>query len=104
MQKKGGERLLTLVWGRETTLLDHLILVLDKELDSLDGGSGSLGDSSGYTTLLTKRDEVESQGSINYSWAGMKLRKKGAKKKKGRKIKGKRIYIVGKLTIMKSLL
>lgn len=39
-----------LVWGSETTLLDHLILVLDEELDSLNGGSGSLGDGSGDTT------------------------------------------------------
>merc|ERR1719225_708782 len=30
----------------QTTLLDHLILVLDEQLDSLDGGSHSLGDTS----------------------------------------------------------
>merc|ERR1719232_2374782 len=30
----------------KTSLLDHLILVLDQELDSLNGGSSSLGDSS----------------------------------------------------------
>jgi hypothetical protein len=48
---------LTLVWGRETTLLDHLILVLDEELDSLDGGGGSLGDSGGDTTLFEKKKE-----------------------------------------------
>ena len=35
----------TLVRARETTLLDHLILVLDEELDTLDGGSGRLRNS-----------------------------------------------------------
>lgn len=39
-----------LVRGGETALLDHLILVLDEELDSLNGGSSSLGDSGGDTT------------------------------------------------------
>merc|ERR1719153_1595029 len=34
----------------QTTLLDHLILVLDEKLDSLDGSGGSLGDSSSYTS------------------------------------------------------
>ena len=29
-------------------LLDHLILVLDEQLDSLNGGSGSLGDTSSH--------------------------------------------------------
>merc|ERR1719225_394435 len=33
----------------QTTLLDHLILVLDEQLDSLDGGSHSLGDTSSNT-------------------------------------------------------
>merc|ERR1719225_1196456 len=33
----------------KTTLLDHLILVLDEQLDSLDGGGHSLGDTSGNT-------------------------------------------------------
>merc|ERR1719145_585158 len=33
----------------QTTLLDHLVLVLDEQLDSLDGGSHSLGDTSGNT-------------------------------------------------------
>merc|ERR1719225_1023965 len=33
----------------QTTLLDHLILVLDEQLDSLDGGSHGLGDTSGNT-------------------------------------------------------
>ena len=40
----------TVVLSVETTTLEHLILVLDQELDTLDGGSGSLGDSSGHTT------------------------------------------------------
>ena len=30
-------------------LLDHLVLVLDKKFDSLDGGSSSLGDTSSCT-------------------------------------------------------
>ena len=34
----------------KTTLLDHLILVLDKELHSLDRGSDSLGDTCGHTS------------------------------------------------------
>jgi len=34
----------------KTSLLDHLILVLDEELDSLDGSSSSLGDSSSNTS------------------------------------------------------
>merc|ERR1712109_11582 len=33
----------------QTTLLDHLILVLDEQLDSLDGGSHGLGDTSSNT-------------------------------------------------------
>merc|ERR1719338_20775 len=33
----------------QTTLLNHLILVLDEQLDSLDGGSHGLGDTSGNT-------------------------------------------------------
>jgi len=39
-----------LVWVRETTLLDHLILVLDEELDTLDGGRRGLGDGRRDTT------------------------------------------------------
>lgn len=34
----------------KTASLDHLILVLDEELDTLDGGSSSLGDSGGDTS------------------------------------------------------
>merc|ERR1719318_785060 len=40
----------TLVWLVESSLLDHLILVLDKELHSLNGSSESLGDTSGDTS------------------------------------------------------
>jgi len=40
----------TVVLAVETALLDHLILVLDKELDTLNGGSGSLRDGGGNTT------------------------------------------------------
>jgi len=32
----------------EAALLDHLVLVLDQELDSLDGGGGRLGDARGH--------------------------------------------------------
>ncbi|KAI6751791.1 hypothetical protein HG531_006487 [Fusarium graminearum] len=42
----------------ETTGLEHLILVLDEELDTLDGGSSSLGDSGGDTT----HEEVSNEG------------------------------------------
>merc|ERR1719209_1364489 len=34
----------------QTTLLDHLVLVLDKKLDSLDGSSYGLGDTGGHTS------------------------------------------------------
>merc|ERR1740123_2659395 len=37
----------TTVWLVQTTLLDHLILVLDEQLDPFNGSSGSLGDASG---------------------------------------------------------
>jgi hypothetical protein len=40
----------TLVGRRETALLDHLILVLNEELNALNGGCGSLRDSGGDTT------------------------------------------------------
>merc|ERR1719209_857274 len=33
----------SIVWLVKTTLLDHLILVLDEQLDPLDGGGGGLG-------------------------------------------------------------
>merc|ERR1712083_749416 len=33
----------------QTTLLDHLVLVLDEKLDPLDGGSHGLGDTGGHT-------------------------------------------------------
>jgi solute carrier family 25 (adenine nucleotide translocator) protein 4/5/6/31 len=42
----------------ETTGLKHLILVLDEELDTLDRGSSSLGDSGGDTT----HEEVSDEG------------------------------------------
>ena len=40
----------TRVLAVKTTSLKHLILVLDEELNTLDGGGSSLGDSSGNTT------------------------------------------------------
>ena len=39
----------TLVWLVKSSLLDHLILVLDQQLYSLDWGCGSLGDTSGHS-------------------------------------------------------
>ena len=39
----------TVVGPVQPALLDHLVLVLDQQLDSLDGGSDSLGDTSGNT-------------------------------------------------------
>lgn len=42
----------------ETTGLDHLILVLNEELDTLNGGGSSLGDGSGDTT----HEEVGKEG------------------------------------------
>jgi hypothetical protein len=48
----------------ETTLLDHLVLVLDQELDALNGGSSGLGDSGGDTTLL-KQGSGWQVGSVN---------------------------------------
>jgi len=40
----------TLVRGRQSALLDHFILVLNQELDSLNGCSGGLGNSGRHTT------------------------------------------------------
>jgi len=48
----------TLVRGSETTLLDHLVLVLDQELDSLNRGGSGLGDSGGDTS----HHEVDGEG------------------------------------------
>merc|ERR1712183_772427 len=42
--KDSGVRLI------QTTLLDHLILVLDEKLDSFDGGGHGLGDTGGHTS------------------------------------------------------
>lgn len=42
----------TLVGVGETASLEHLILVLEEKLDTLNGGSSSLGDSGGDTTLF----------------------------------------------------
>jgi len=47
------------VWLVESALLDHLILVLDEELDSLDWGGGSLGDASGDTGEHKVLEEVK---------------------------------------------
>lgn len=48
----------TLVRGGQSTLLDHLVLVLDQKLDSLDGGGSGLGDSGGDTT----HHEIDGEG------------------------------------------
>ena len=42
----------TLVGVGETASLEHLILVLEEQLDTLNGGSSGLGDSGGDTTLF----------------------------------------------------
>jgi hypothetical protein len=74
---------LTLVRVGETTLLDHLVLVLDEELDSLNGGSSGLGDSGGDTTLFKQRSgrQVGSVNSFGES-AGRKFEKTKKKKKR----------------------
>merc|ERR1719328_52717 len=46
LQDPGGTINDASVWLVKTSLLDHLILVLDQELDSLNGSGSSLGDSS----------------------------------------------------------
>ena len=50
LHHSGGAVNDTLVWLVESALLDHLILVLDKELHSLNGSSDGLGDTSCYTS------------------------------------------------------
>ena len=39
----------TLVWLVKSSLLDHLILVLDEQFHSFNGGGSSLGDTSGHS-------------------------------------------------------
>lgn len=51
----------------ETTGAEHLILVLDEELDTLDGGSGGLGDGSGNTTHCLRKS-VPAQGFVSSSY------------------------------------
>jgi len=62
----------------QATLLDHLILVLDQQFDSLDGSSGGLGDGGSHTRqhkvfgkskllILTHFDGVFVQKKSNYS-------------------------------------
>merc|ERR1719278_1851203 len=57
----------SIVWLVKTTLLDHLILVLDEQLDPLDGGGGGLGHASSHageherlkeSKLLVSHNEV----------------------------------------------
>merc|ERR1712002_553499 len=50
LQHSGGAVNDTCVWLVKSALLDHLILVLDEELDSLNGGGGGLGHTGGYTS------------------------------------------------------
>jgi hypothetical protein len=47
------------VWLVESALLDHLILVLDEELDSLDWGGDGLGDTGGDTREHKVLEEVK---------------------------------------------
>merc|ERR1719308_282769 len=59
LEDSGGTVNDTSVWLVKTTLLDHLILVLDKELDSLNGSSSSLRDSSSNTSKHKILNESE---------------------------------------------
>jgi len=54
------------VWLVESALLDHFILVLDEELDSLDWGSGSLGDTSGHAGEHKVLEEVKLFGHFGF--------------------------------------
>jgi len=51
------------VWLVESTLLDHLILILNEELDSLDWGGDGFGDTGGDTREHKVLEEVKFLGS-----------------------------------------
>merc|ERR1712179_654729 len=71
LQDSGGAVDDTGVWLVEPALLDHLILVLDKELHSLNGSSGGLGHTSGYTSeheVLNKSELLFISHFDNLSW------------------------------------
>ena len=59
----------------QTALLDHLVLVLDQQLDSLNGGGHSLGDTGGHTGQHEVLKEPEllgithSEASFGLSWS-----------------------------------
>ena len=53
----------------KTTLLDHLILILDKELHSLDGGSDGLGDTSSNTSEHEVLNKSELLGITHFALA-----------------------------------
>ena len=48
-----------LVWFRKTALLDHLILILDQEFDTLNWSGGGLGDTGGNTRKEEILDKVQ---------------------------------------------
>eukprot|EP00983_Pelagomonas_calceolata_P075441 1153022-Pelagomonas_calceolata.AAC.3 len=60
-----GEALADALVGlRQAALLDHLVLVLDQQLDALDGGSGGLGHTGGHASHheVLRRREGEERG------------------------------------------
>merc|ERR1719308_255593 len=71
LQDSGGAVNDTSVWLVKPALLDHLILVLDKELHSLNGSSCGLGHTSGYTSeheVLNKSELLFISHFDNLSW------------------------------------
>ena len=71
LQDSGGAVNDTSVWLVKPALLDHLILILDKELHSLNGSSGGLGHTSGYTSkheVLSKSELLFISHFDNLSW------------------------------------
>jgi len=69
----------TIVLSSQTTLLDHFVLVLDQQLDSLNWGGGGLRDSGGNTT----HHEVDEERVLSRHIYGIDELTTG-KKKKGR--------------------
>merc|ERR1712183_423338 len=70
LQYSGGAVNDTFVWLVKHALLDHLILVLDKELDSLNGGSSGLGHTGSHTSEheVLKESEFLISHFDNLSW------------------------------------
>merc|ERR1712183_970209 len=70
LQYSGGAVNDTFVWLVKSALLDHLILVLDEELDSLNGGSSGLGHTGSHTSEheVLKESEFLISHFDNLSW------------------------------------